>query len=118
MLFICHHQPSQASQLPRPTANNEQNKDEDSSEEDDESLVLPDPHKAAGWQKGTTKEKKRQDVVSKKLCTDAIVAVMVKEHNDRKAERNKVAKGFLDSPIKAKKRIEFCVSADISKRDV
>ncbi len=108
------HLPSSAiSSLTAPTANNEQNKDEDSTEEDDESLALPDPPEAAGRQKGTTKEKK----ISKKLCTDAIVAVMVKEPNDRKAEGNKVAKGFLDIPIKAKKE-EFCVSADISKRDV
>ena len=89
------HSPSSAiSSLTAPTANNEQYKDKDSSEEDDESLVLPDPPKAAGRPKGTTKEKKRQDIVSKKLCTDAFVAVMVKESNDRKAEGNKVAKGF------------------------
>jgi hypothetical protein len=107
------HSPSSAvSSLTAPTANTEQNEDEvpplengyDSTDTEDEPLVLPDPPKAAGRPKGTTKEKKRQDIVSIKLCIDAIVAIMVKESTDRKAKGKKIAKVFLDSLIKAIKQ--------------
>jgi hypothetical protein len=76
----------------------------DSTDTEDKPLVLPDPPKDAGSPNGTTKEKKRQDIVSIKLCTDAIVAIMFKESTDRKAEGKKIAKDFLDSVIKAKKK--------------
>ena len=109
---VVHLPSSGVSSLTAPTANTEQNEDEvpplengyDSTDTEDKPLVLPDPPKDAGSPKGTTKEKKRQDIVSIKLCTDAIVAIMFKESTDRKAEGKKIAKDFLDSVIKAKKK--------------
>jgi hypothetical protein len=56
--------------------------------------VLPDLPKASGCPKGTTKEKKRQDIVSYKLCMDAIVDVMVKESAARKVQGRKLPRGF------------------------
>ena len=47
-----------------------------SSDAEDKPSVLPDLPKSAGHPRGTTKEKKRQDIVSYKLCMDAIVDVL------------------------------------------
>jgi hypothetical protein len=97
------HLPSSAvSSLTAPTANTEQNEDEvpplengyDSTDTEDKPLVLPDPPKAAGSPKGTTKEKKRQDIVSIKLCTDAIVAIMVKNLLTGKPKGRKLPRIF------------------------
>ena len=88
--------------------------DDDASDEE----PLPGPQRGkAGRPTGTTDEKRREDVKNFKDCISSIAFDFATEVTNRKAEKKRIAKGFLADLIK-KKQIQFSVVTYISDETI